>query len=154
SPRDAGLQRGRARAARGGAETPRRLPSVDTRAAENLGRAADRESVAYVMTCSHPASEFAQAAPAVERSGETESLLAVRDLVKYFPIGRGVLSGRASGLVHAVDGVTFDVRRGETLGLVGETGCGKSTLARLVTRLLEPTSGQIVYDGRDITSWS
>ncbi len=56
--------------------------------------------------------------------------------------------------MHAVDGVTFAIPRGGTLGLVGESGCGKSTVARLVTRLLEPTGGQVVYDGRDITHWT
>jgi peptide/nickel transport system ATP-binding protein len=81
-------------------------------------------------------------------------LLVVRDLVKHFVVNRGVLFGGDSALVHAVDGVSFEVRRGETLGLVGETGCGKTTTARLITRLIEPTSGQIVYDGVDITDRS
>jgi peptide/nickel transport system ATP-binding protein len=80
-------------------------------------------------------------------------LLAVRDLVKHFPLSRGVLS-RGVRYVHAVDGVSFEIPRGATLGLVGESGAGKSTVARLVTRLLEPTSGQVIYDGQDITSWS
>ena len=78
-------------------------------------------------------------------------LLVVRDLVKHFVVNRGVLLGGNSALVHAVDNVSFEVRQGETLGLVGETGCGKTTTARLITRLIEPTSGQIVYDGVDIT---
>jgi peptide/nickel transport system ATP-binding protein/oligopeptide transport system ATP-binding protein len=81
----------------------------------------------------------------------TESLLAVRDLVKHFPITRGIVFQRQAGAVHAVDGVSLDVRRGESLGLVGETGCGKSTTARLITRLLEPTSGSVVFDGREIS---
>jgi oligopeptide/dipeptide ABC transporter ATP-binding protein len=81
-------------------------------------------------------------------------LLVVRELVKHFPVSRGVLFGSERGIVHAVDGISFDVRRGETLGLVGETGCGKSTTARMVARLLEPTSGQILFDGADITHWS
>jgi oligopeptide/dipeptide ABC transporter ATP-binding protein len=80
-----------------------------------------------------------------------EPLVEVRNLVKHFPITRGVLLRRRIGAVQAVDGVSFDVMRGETLGIVGETGCGKSTTARLVMRLLEPTSGEIRFDGEDIT---
>jgi oligopeptide/dipeptide ABC transporter ATP-binding protein len=82
-----------------------------------------------------------------------ESLISVRDLVKHFPIRKGLLQ-REVARVHAVDGITFDVKRGETFGLVGESGCGKSTTARLLTRLLAPTSGSVVYDGQDISSWS
>jgi len=81
----------------------------------------------------------------------TENLLEVRDLVKHFPITRGVVFRRQIGAVHAVDGVSLEVRRGETLGLVGETGCGKSTTARVLMRLLEPTSGTISFEGEDIT---
>src|SRR5437588_5955901 len=77
-------------------------------------------------------------------------LLQVRDLVKHFPITRGIVIQRRVGAVKAVDNISFDVRRGETLGLVGETGCGKSTTARLLVRLLDPTSGQILYEGEDI----
>jgi peptide/nickel transport system ATP-binding protein/oligopeptide transport system ATP-binding protein len=80
-----------------------------------------------------------------------DPLVQVRGLVKHFPIRRGVLIQRKIGAVQAVDGVDFDVGRGETLGLVGETGCGKSTTARLVMRLLQPTSGEIRFDGEDIT---
>jgi peptide/nickel transport system ATP-binding protein/oligopeptide transport system ATP-binding protein len=80
----------------------------------------------------------------------SEPLVQVRDLVKHFPIRSGVLLQRPVGAVQAVDGVTFDVMQGETLGLVGESGCGKSTTARLVTRLLEPTSGSINFDGIEI----
>jgi oligopeptide/dipeptide ABC transporter ATP-binding protein len=80
-----------------------------------------------------------------------EPLVEVRDLVKHFPLTRGIVFQRQIGAVHAVDGVSFDVLRGETLGLVGETGCGKTTTARLITRLLEPTSGTVRFDGQDIT---
>ncbi len=76
-------------------------------------------------------------------------LLEVRDLVKHFPVHRGVL-GRTVGQVRAVDGVSFQIRRGETLGLVGESGCGKSTAGRAILRLIEPTSGQVVFDGEDV----
>jgi len=76
----------------------------------------------------------------------------VRDLVKHFPITQGIVFQRQVGAVKAVDGISFEVRHGETLGLVGETGCGKSTTARLLVRLLDPTSGQILFDGEDIAS--
>src|SRR3954452_21699090 len=84
----------------------------------------------------------------------SEPLVEVRDLVKHFPITQGILFQRQVAAVHAVDGVSFDVNRGETLGIVGETGCGKSTTARLITRLLEPTSGTISYEGEDISHLS
>jgi peptide/nickel transport system ATP-binding protein/oligopeptide transport system ATP-binding protein len=80
----------------------------------------------------------------------TETLLEVRDLVKHFPVNAGVLQ-RTVGWVKAVDGVSFEVRRGETLGLVGESGCGKTTVGRVVLRLIEPTAGSIEVDGQDIT---
>ncbi len=83
----------------------------------------------------------------------SEVLLEVRDLVKHFPITAGVLQ-RKVGAVQAVDGISFEVRRGETLGLVGESGCGKSTTARLITRLLDPTSGTISFEGTDISGLS
>jgi oligopeptide/dipeptide ABC transporter ATP-binding protein len=78
-------------------------------------------------------------------------LLEARGLTKHFPIG-GAVPGRPSAYVQAVDAVDLDVYEGETLGLVGESGCGKTTLGRLLIRLLEPTSGQVVFDGRDLTS--
>jgi peptide/nickel transport system ATP-binding protein/oligopeptide transport system ATP-binding protein len=81
----------------------------------------------------------------------TETLMEVRDLVKHFPIRSGLLQ-RQVGAVRAVDGVSFDVFRGETLGLVGESGCGKSTTARLLLRLMAPTSGSIRFAGEEIAS--
>ncbi|TMM16624.1 MAG: dipeptide ABC transporter ATP-binding protein [Actinobacteria bacterium] len=80
-----------------------------------------------------------------------QPLVQVRDLVKHFPITRGIIFQRKIGAVRAVDGVSFDVRRGETLGIVGETGCGKSTTAKLIMRLQKPTSGQVRFEGQDIT---
>jgi oligopeptide/dipeptide ABC transporter ATP-binding protein len=80
-----------------------------------------------------------------------DPLVQVRDVAKHFPLTRGVVVRRATGAVRAVDGVTFDIREGETFGLVGESGCGKSTLARLITRLLEPTAGSVRFQGEDIS---
>ena len=81
-------------------------------------------------------------------------MLAVEGLQKYFPITRGIVFQKEVATVKAVDDVSFTVRKGETLGVVGESGCGKSTLARCVMRLLEPTGGSIVFEGRDITRLS
>jgi peptide/nickel transport system ATP-binding protein/oligopeptide transport system ATP-binding protein len=78
------------------------------------------------------------------------ALIEVRDLTKHFPIKRGLIFQRQIGAVKAVDGVSFDVLQGETLGLVGETGCGKSTTARLLCRLMDPTSGSITFDGKEV----
>ena len=83
-----------------------------------------------------------------------EPLVQVRGLEMHFPIRSGFLIQRQVGAVRAVDGVDFDVLRGETLGLVGESGCGKSTTARLITRLLTPTAGTISWEGRDIAGLS
>ena len=82
------------------------------------------------------------------------TLIEIRNLVKHFPIKEGVLLQRQVGAVQAVDDISFDVYKGETLGIVGESGCGKSTTARLITKLIEPTSGEIRYDGRDIATLS
>jgi peptide/nickel transport system ATP-binding protein/oligopeptide transport system ATP-binding protein len=81
----------------------------------------------------------------------SEALLEVRDLVKHFPLTRGIVFQRQVGAVRAVDGISLAVRPGETLGIVGETGSGKTTIARLMLRLLRPTSGTVRFEGEDIT---
>ena len=84
----------------------------------------------------------------------SDPLLQVSDLQKHFPITKGAILKRTVGQVKAVDGVTFDVAPGETVGLVGESGCGKSTAGRTMLRLLEPTGGSVKYDGKDLTTLS
>jgi ABC-type oligopeptide transport system ATPase subunit len=81
-----------------------------------------------------------------------EPLLGVTGLVKHFPIDRGVMFRRNVGAVHAVDGIDFDVYAGETFGIVGESGSGKSTTARLIARLLDPSAGEVRFDGQAITA--
>jgi peptide/nickel transport system ATP-binding protein len=83
-----------------------------------------------------------------------DPLVRVEHLTKYFPITRGILFQKEVGRVHAVEDASFEIYPGETVGLVGESGCGKSTTARLVLKLLEATSGRIFFDGRDITKLS
>ncbi|MDR1649606.1 MAG: ABC transporter ATP-binding protein [Synergistaceae bacterium] len=78
-----------------------------------------------------------------------ESYIEVKELKKYFPVRKGLFK-RVVGQVKAVDGVSFSMRRGETLGIVGESGCGKSTLGRAMIRLIDPTSGSVRFDGRDV----
>ena len=92
----------------------------------------------------------ATARPLAATAGE-RPLVEIRGLVKHFPIRDGILQ-RTVGHVQAVDGVDLEIRRGETLGLVGESGCGKTTVGRLLLRLIEPTAGTILYDGTDITA--
>ncbi|MFN2506938.1 MAG: ABC transporter ATP-binding protein [Acidimicrobiales bacterium] len=82
--------------------------------------------------------------------GTGEGLLTVRNLTKHFPVTKGAFLRRQVGAIHAVDGVSFTVQRGETFGLVGESGCGKSTTARLILKLLPATSGEVEFDGRSI----
>ena len=83
-----------------------------------------------------------------------DALLAVNDLKKHFPIRQGIVIQRQIGAVRAVDGVSFSVARGETLGLVGESGCGKSTTGRVLAKLLEPTAGSVMFEGQDIAGYS
>lgn len=89
-------------------------------------------------------------APPASDNGDGQVLLDVRDLTKYFPITRGAIIRRRVGAVRAVDGVTFQIREGETLGLVGESGGGKTTVGNTVMQLEPPTSGEVFFEGRDL----
>jgi oligopeptide transport system ATP-binding protein len=95
---------------------------------------------------------------AAERDGRGrvsgDELLVVEDLRKHFPVTRGIIFQKQVAAVRAVDGISFTLRQGETLGVVGESGCGKSTMARCIMRLLDPTGGKVVFQGRDITHLS
>ncbi len=84
-------------------------------------------------------------------SGDGQPLLDVKNLVMHFPLTQGIIFQRKVGSVQAVDGVSFSVKRGETLGLVGESGCGKSTTGRAILQLYKPTEGQVVFNGNDLT---
>jgi oligopeptide transport system ATP-binding protein len=95
---------------------------------------------------------IATAPPA--QAGQTAEILRVQDLKVHFPVMKGVIIQKQVAKVHAVDGVSFSLRHGETLGLVGESGCGKSTTGLAVLRMLEPTAGSIVFEGTDITRLS
>jgi oligopeptide/dipeptide ABC transporter ATP-binding protein len=89
--------------------------------------------------------------PSTTQAPSSDALLSVTGLTKHFPVSSGIVIRRRVGLVRSVDDVSFEVARGQTLGIVGESGCGKTTTARMLVRLLEPTAGQILFDGRDIT---
>jgi oligopeptide transport system ATP-binding protein len=90
--------------------------------------------------------------PGNAESAATQPLLRVEDLRMYFPITEGILISRHVGDVKAVDGVTLSIQKGETVGLVGESGCGKSTVGRAILRLYRPTGGHVVFEGQDITT--
>lgn len=81
----------------------------------------------------------------------SQALLRIKDVSKYFPVTRGVITSKKIGDIKAVDRISFDIHRGETLGLVGESGCGKTTTGRVILKLIEPSQGQIVYNDQDIT---
>jgi oligopeptide transport system ATP-binding protein len=91
-----------------------------------------------------------QPAPAANNKNG-QNLLEVRNLVMHFPLTQGIIFQRKVGAVKAVDGISFSVKRGETLGLVGESGCGKSTTGRAILQLYKPTSGEVIFDGKDLT---
>jgi peptide/nickel transport system ATP-binding protein len=102
------------------------------------------------MTAATGAMAPGETAP--EAPGKDRILLSVTDLRMYFPVTQGLIFERHIGDVHAVDDVSFDLPRGETLGLVGESGCGKSTTGRTILRLYKPTAGKILFDGVDVTT--
>ena len=81
----------------------------------------------------------------------SETLIEVKDLKMYFPVTKGIVLRRKIGDVKAVDGLTFSIRKGETLGLVGESGCGKSTTGRALIQLYKPTTGEVIFHGTDLT---
>ena len=92
-----------------------------------------------------------QPQPSSNGNGAGKPLLEVNDLVMHFPLTRGIIIQRKVGAVQAVDGVSFHVMPGETLGLVGESGCGKSTTGRAILQLYKPTAGEVVFQGKDLT---
>src|SRR5258708_36946080 len=99
---------------------------------------------------SKPARTEAEADGVPPAAARPDALLAVNDLKKHFPIRQGILIQRQIGAVRAVDGISFSVAPGETLGLVGESGCGKSTTARVLAKLLGPTAGPGMFEGHDL----
>src|SRR6185437_9534400 len=123
--------------------TAARPPPPTNRSGRAIGRRAGTRRNCMVSVDLAPRAETA--APR-----NNVPVLEVHDLKKHFPVKKGLLR-RTVGQVYAVDGVTFSIGEGETLGLVGESGCGKSTVARTVLRLLEPTGGEIRVGGKDIT---
>ena len=158
-PRRHPVQDGRAEARRQ-RQPPDRVPPAAGRPRRRSSTRRSRRRCKRQTDCtskSPPRSTPCRRAPhlAPTAAGKsTENLLEVTGLQKHFPITRGAFFKRKVGAVRAVDGIDFAVRAGETLGLVGESGCGKSTTGRLVTRLLEPTGGKVSFEGRDITHLS
>ncbi|MEU4682205.1 ABC transporter ATP-binding protein [Streptomyces xinghaiensis] len=117
--------------------------------------AARAEKTAADLDAAREADEAAEALAAIEAPvGRGEPILRVRNLVKHFPLTQGILFKRKIGAVKAVDGISFDLHQGETLGIVGESGCGKSTVAKLLMTLEHATAGEVFYKGQDITKLS
>src|SRR5690606_6171956 len=141
-----------ARAGRGGARPPGGVPSPAGEAPGDLDRRDPAEAV--TSTGGNETVNISKAPAEEPRPVEdAEVLLEVDNLGKHFPVTSGLLR-RQIAAVKAVDGVSFSVRKGETLGLVGESGCGKSTTGRMIMRLLDPSFGKITFEGRDITRMS
>ncbi len=147
------------RADRGRQQALGRLPHVAGAAGADLDRRDCAEAVSdeakakaedEAVTIPAQSDGSAGTATLTEGAARGETLLKVTGLQKHFPIKKGLLQ-RQVGAVRAVDGIDFEVRSGETLGVVGESGCGKSTMGRLITRLLEPTAGKVEFEGKDIT---
>ena len=84
--------------------------------------------------------------------GLGETLIEVNDLVMHFPVTEGIIIPRTVAVVKAVDGISFSIKKGETLGMVGESGCGKTTTGRCILRLEDPTAGEIIYEGADLNT--
>jgi oligopeptide transport system ATP-binding protein len=119
--------------------------------AASSGRGADRGAGWARTEPSEAAGAASQASPS---AAPGETLLEIRGLKKHFPLTQGIVFKRTVGHVRAVDGVDLTMRRGETVGLVGESGCGKSTVSKLLVALERPTDGQILYKGRDVARMS
>src|SRR4029450_7805576 len=144
--RDGDLQGDRARAAPR-LTRPGPFPALPSRRGDEGSRSVEADAPRRRGMTSTEAQ-----AEATERQTSGDELLVVDNLKKHFPITRGIIFQKEVASGKAVDGVTFNVKKGETLGVVGESGCGKSTMARCVMRLLEPTAGKIIFDGGDITT--
>jgi peptide/nickel transport system ATP-binding protein len=128
--------------------TPERLVQLTTQ-----GRGRLLHPKPQLAAMGHPWEEGRYPADTTTVAEGTRPLLSVRDLKVHFPIRRGIFL-RTVGYIKAVDGISFDVYRGQTLGLVGESGCGKTTAGRAILRLIEPDAGQVLYDGTDLAQLS